>query len=159
MNPVVAPHHLEKGQVSKWREGAVVCQKEEELSAFVNVGLERDILIDRKLPPGTRVTVKMNNPGSNKRQSGVAVSPSAPRTEDGLYWGYSVRMAQNLPEVWSGCEYEAGYDYVIGTSENGDNSLDDSDYSIPDFKVFSLVCFHVFWFLHSISICSLSLVE
>lgn len=30
---------------------------------------------------------------------------------------------------------EGGYDYVIGTSENGDCSLDNPAYALPKFKV------------------------
>ena len=150
----MAPHHLEKGEKSKWREGVVVEHKGAKLSSLVNVGLERKVKIDRKLPPGTRATVRMNaGGGKGKRETGIAVSPSEPRTKEGLYWGYTVRMAENLAEIWSGCTYKGnrvcclvcefslrsltlgGYDYVIGTSENGDCSMDSPTYTLPKFKV------------------------
>lgn len=101
---MVAPHHLERGEKSKWREGVVADHKGAELSSLVNVGLEREVKIDRKLPPGTRVTVRMTG-ASGKRETAVAVSPSEPRVKEGLYWGYSVRMAESLAAVWSGCAY------------------------------------------------------
>ena len=47
------------------------------------------------------------------------VHPAAPRTEAGYFWGYSVRKATTLSDVFTGSSYEDGYDLSIGTSERG----------------------------------------
>ena len=45
-----------------------------------------------------------------------------------------VRNAASLAEIWTECPFPGGYDYSIGTSENGDHSLDDPSYQLPPFK-------------------------
>lgn len=52
---------------------------------------------------------------------GTIVSPSQPRAETGVYWGYSVRLAKNLSEIFLKAPYEDGYDLTIGTSDKGQN--------------------------------------
>lgn len=55
------------------------------------------------------------------------VPASVPRTNDGYYWGYDVRMAPSISAVLTECPYrdadkpedEQGYDCVVGTSERG----------------------------------------
>jgi hypothetical protein len=66
-----------------------------------------------------------------KKRIGKVVSPSEPREMLGLYWGYTVRLAKNLGEVFTCCPYEDGYDLTIGTSERGE-SVDALD--LPPFK-------------------------
>lgn len=41
-----------------------------------------------------------------KTATGKVVSPSTPREKSGLYWGYSVRMANNLKDMFTECPYE-----------------------------------------------------
>lgn len=60
----------------------------------------------------------------SKRIRGKIVSPSLPSAETGVYWGYTVRIAQSLGEVFSQAPYSKGYDLSIGTSERGDK-IDD----------------------------------
>ncbi|RXN34202.1 methyltransferase C9orf114-like protein [Labeo rohita] len=57
-----------------------------------------------------------------KQCKGVVVAPHVPRTEGGLYWGYSVRLASCLSAVFTECPYKDGYDLTIGTSERGSNA-------------------------------------
>ena len=45
--------------------------------------------------------------------------PSQPRTEEGLYWGYTVRLAHTFSAVFTKSPYKHGYDLTIGTSERG----------------------------------------
>ena len=52
------------------------------------------------------------------------VAPSAPRTEVGMYWGYSVRLAPTFGAVFTQSPYKDGYDVTIGTSERG-SSVDE----------------------------------
>nr|CDP23913.1 Putative protein of unknown function [Podospora anserina S mat+] len=47
------------------------------------------------------------------------VNPAEPRTEGGYFWGYSVRKAKSLSDVFTSSAYEDGYDLSIGTSERG----------------------------------------
>ena len=61
----------------------------------------------------------------------MVVSPSAPRTEEGLYWGYSVRLASSFGAVFTQSPYREGYDVTIGTSERG-TSVDDLE--LPNFR-------------------------
>lgn len=41
-----------------------------------------------------------------KKVKGTAVAPSEPREKAGLYWGYSVRLAQSISEVFTQSPYE-----------------------------------------------------
>jgi predicted SPOUT superfamily RNA methylase MTH1 len=71
---------------------------------------------------------------------GTVVSPSAPREDDGTYWGFTTRMATSINDVFEGCPFETGYDLKIGTSERGDKSVDGKNFSVPKFE-HSLVVF------------------
>ncbi|GLH08467.1 Putative methyltransferase [Gryllus bimaculatus] len=90
--------------------------------SLVNVGLTRDVLIDRQLEAGLRVTVKLLPPkeGSKKMQ-GCVVTPQTPEAVTGRYWGYSVRLASSLSAVFSQAPYSGGYDLTLGTSDKGEN--------------------------------------
>lgn len=68
---------------------------------------------------------------SGKKPRGHVVSPSSPRTESCLYWGYSVRLAPSLATVFTQSPYADGYDVTIGTSERG-SSVD--DFTMPEFR-------------------------
>lgn len=104
-----------------------------------------DCLVDKVLTPGIRVTVKLKpNQGTtiiirmyhgcyyiyilfsitdlkSRKLLGTIVSPSQPRFETGIYWGYSVRVATSLSEIFLKSPYDNGYDLTIGTSDKGDN--------------------------------------
>lgn len=91
----------------------------------VNVGLFNDVQVDKVLTPGLRVTVKITLERENsKKLSGIVVSPNMPRSETGVYWGYAVRLARNITEIFTKCPYIGGYDLSIGTSDKG-SSIDD----------------------------------
>ena len=57
--------------------------------------------------------------------------PSQPRTEGGLYWGYTVRLAHTFSAVFTQCPHKHGYDITIGTSERG-TSVD--EIALPKFR-------------------------
>ena len=158
LNPVDAPHHMRMEDRSQYREGVVLRDKKrqgeimdefDDKGSLVDIGLRNPIRVDRKLQPNIRVTVHIDAKRSRKSKlMGTIVRPAEPRTKLGLYWGYEVRLATSLSEVWTGCPYESsssaasassssssssttttsssvpahasGYDYVIGTSENGE---------------------------------------
>ena len=91
--------------------------------------------IDRVLTPGIRCTVEMDvktyAPGQQPK--GKVVSPSAPRQDNGTYWGYTTRMASSLKEALDECPY-GQYDLKIGTSERGDMTVDGKSFSLPTFR-------------------------
>ncbi|KAL1423660.1 hypothetical protein MTO96_021033 [Rhipicephalus appendiculatus] len=97
LNPLDCPHHLRATEESPYREGIVARLPVKEGSgSYVNCGLNKEVKIDRCLQPGVRVTVKMKEGVPGKKLRGTAVSPSCPRTEAGLYWGYEVRNEGHL---------------------------------------------------------------
>lgn len=57
----------------------------------------------------------------SRKIKATVVSPSQPRTETGIYWGYSVRVAASLSDVFAKSPYDSGYDLTIGTSDKGVN--------------------------------------
>lgn len=75
----------------------------------VNVGLLQDVSTDKLLTPGLRVTVKlMPVAEGSKKIKGKIVSLSTPRAETGVYWGYTVRVANCLSQVFSQSPYKDG---------------------------------------------------
>ncbi|XP_012283142.1 putative methyltransferase C9orf114 homolog [Orussus abietinus] len=126
LNPLDAPHHARQQDNVLFREG-VVTNKPVKLGkgSQVNVGLLNEVHIDKVLTPGLRVTIKIPLGQENpKKLKGTVVPPNMPRTEMGIYWGYSVRLASNLTNVFTKCPYSQGYDLTIGTSDKG-TSIDD----------------------------------
>ncbi|XP_011303182.1 putative methyltransferase C9orf114 homolog [Fopius arisanus] len=121
LNPLDAPHHLRASDVSLFREGVVANKPiKAGRGSQVNVGLLNDVHIDKMLTPGLRVTLRIPPDQENpKRLKGTVVSPTTPRAETGVYWGYTVRLASSITEVFSKCPYEKGYDLTIGTSDKG----------------------------------------
>lgn len=41
--------------------------------------------------------------------------------DTGVYWGYTVRIAKSLSDIFSKSPYDTSYDLTIGTSDKGDN--------------------------------------
>ncbi|XP_043481960.1 putative methyltransferase C9orf114 homolog [Leptopilina heterotoma] len=141
LNPLDAPHHLRQQDISLFREGVV---KNKPLKvgkgSQVNVGLLNDVYVDKVLTPGIRVTVRLSQEDVNlKKLNGVVVSPNVPRLETGTYWGYSVRLANCVSEIFTKCPYATGYDLSIGTSDKGSNIDDVSNMSLKYFH--SLIVF------------------
>lgn len=80
---------------------------------------------------------------AKKHFRGKAISPSFPYKYGGIYWGYNVRLANNLNAVFSESLFKGGYDLIIGTSDKG-SSID--SFEMPPFKY---VLFIYFFFLIS----------
>lgn len=59
------------------------------------------------------------------------VAPSTPRVLNGIYWGYTVRLAATFGCVFTQSPFPDGYDLTIGTSERG-VSVD--ELQLPAFK-------------------------
>jgi predicted SPOUT superfamily RNA methylase MTH1 len=140
LNPLDAPHHVRAMQDSLFREGVVVKRPvaldKGSGGAWANVGLKKEVSIDRHIPSGVRVTVQIINPeGSATRKvvNGTAVAPSVPREKHGMYWGYTTRMANSFGEVWSKSPYKGGYDLSVGTSDRGSDATSPS-FVLPAFR-------------------------
>ncbi|XP_028274499.1 putative methyltransferase C9orf114 homolog [Parambassis ranga] len=125
LNPLDSPHHMRIDEESEYREGIVLDRpSKEKKGSLVNCGMRKEVRIDKQLQAGLRVTVKLNktqNQTENKVCKGVVVAPHVPRSEGGLYWGYTVRLASCLSSVFTESPYKEGYDLTIGTSERGSN--------------------------------------
>ena len=124
MNPLDASHHLRIDQWCKYREGCVLNRPVKDDSSWVNIGLRKDCKINKKLPPNTRVTVKLNEDAFDdglKFYTGVPVSMREPFEKAGIYWGYVVRVCERFEEVFDESIYGEKYDFVIGTSDKGEN--------------------------------------
>ncbi|KAK2872286.1 hypothetical protein QQF64_018133 [Cirrhinus molitorella] len=124
LNPLDSPHHMRMDEEAEFREGVVLDKPSKPgKGSFVNCGMRKEVQINKRLQPGLRVTVQLNKNQNKERKKckGVVVAPHVPRTEGGLYWGYSVRLASCLSAVFTECPYKDGYDLTIGTSEKGNN--------------------------------------
>ncbi|EGD72341.1 hypothetical protein PTSG_00362 [Salpingoeca rosetta] len=123
--PLEAPHHTVADAPSPFREGVTLKKYVKPgKGSFVDIGLTRPAKIDRHLAPGVRVTVALDVTQYHKKQvhtfRGKAVSPSAPREQKGMYWGYSVRVAESAADVLSECPWKTGYDLCMGiTTKRG----------------------------------------
>ncbi len=76
--------------------------------------MNEPITISESIPPRTRLTVHLQDGGNPE-----PVHPTAPRTDGGYFWGYTVRKCNALSDVFTQSPYEDGYDISIGTSERG----------------------------------------
>ena len=124
MNPLESQHHLRKDEWFPYREGCVLNRPCNGEYSWVNIGLNKDCKINQKLPVGTRVTIKLNEKFFDEKlkfYSGKTVSMSEPFLQTGAYWGYYIRVCENYNDVIKGCIYENGYDFIIGTSDKGEN--------------------------------------
>ncbi|XP_072841259.2 28S rRNA (uridine-N(3))-methyltransferase [Pogona vitticeps] len=134
LNPLDSPHHVRIDEESKYREGVVLARPTKPgRGSFVNCGMRKEVQIDKRLEPGLRVTVELDeeqHPDS-KTQKGTVVSSHHPRTVSGLYWGYTVRLASCLSAVFAESPFKDGYDLSIGTSERG-ASVDQA--TLPPFR-------------------------
>jgi len=133
LNPTDMPHHLRADDISIYREGIVSKTKaDKEGHCLVKIGLNADCCVNMDLMPSIRVTVKLNEGYEYDHvPTGTIVSPSEPRNKAGVYWGYTVRVAENLSSVFTGSTYKGGYDLTIGTSEKGKNV---DDITVPKFE-------------------------
>jgi methyltransferase len=169
LNPLNLPNHFAKADTPRWRDGVAVPLGAPHgrgarggdgaapaVTRFVDVGLPRLAEVDHQVPLGERVTVDLAASGEGysvpgKHCYGQVVRRSEPRELDGLYWGYSVRVADSLLEALSGGgrdwagggeegDDEASYDLVIGTSERGTpvraplGAKQDAPFGLPEFS-------------------------
>ncbi|KAI9172295.1 putative methyltransferase [Paramyrothecium foliicola] len=111
------PHHPNPRDWIPYKEGVTLPGPTSSGSGtLVEVGLEQPVEVADEIPPKTRVTLQFSD---DENQLPECVHPTAPRTEGGYYWGYSVRKCGSLSSVFTESPYENGYDISIGTSERG----------------------------------------
>ncbi|KAG4096982.1 DUF171-domain-containing protein [Neocallimastix lanati (nom. inval.)] len=130
LNPLDAPHHMRLDETSLYREGVTIDKPVKHgAGSFVTCGLRKDVKIDKHIKPGVRVTVELDldliQSGDNvKNYKGKVVSPRQPREKHGLYWGYQIRLAKSISDVFKQSSFgsKANYDLTIGISDHGDNA-------------------------------------
>ena len=137
MNPLESQHHLRKDEWSPYREGCVLDRPVNGEYSWVNIGLNKDCKINQKLPPRTRITVKLNETNFDpklKYYTGTVVSMSEPFIKNGTYWGYVVRVCETYNDIFNNSIYKEGYDFIIGTSDKGENYRNANFEKKKDFK-------------------------
>ena len=111
--------------------------------SIVNIGFNKQCIIDQKLEEDTRCTIKVddykNNANDDEYYFGKVVKPTEPMEKDGIYWGYRTRFANDIGRVLTESLYDDGYDYIVGTSDKGENIIGDDDgggkgFELPKFK-------------------------
>ena len=123
------PHHLKPEEWCSYREGVTLAEKVKAgQGTKIEAGLRIPVTVEDDIPPNSRVTLKLDGnakaSNSNPKEKiiyGEAVSPEEPREEGGYYWGFSVRKASSLSDVFTECGFQGGYDVTIGTSERGED--------------------------------------
>jgi predicted SPOUT superfamily RNA methylase MTH1 len=130
------PHHPHKDEWLPYREGLTISGKTKDgKGTLVDIGMRQPVSVPDEVPPKTRLTLKLGDiPDANVEPE--AVHPNLPRTEGGYFWGYTVRKAGSLSQVFTESAYEDGYDMSIGTSERGlpvNRAFPYSD-TVSDFK-------------------------
>ena len=102
MNPIECPHHLKSNEVSEFREGVSVERPTKKgAGSWVDIGLTKQAQLDVLVLPNTRLTVRIENyddPDATFYKA-EAVSKKIPLLEKNIYWGYDVRIANNLKEM------------------------------------------------------------
>jgi hypothetical protein len=112
--PLRTPHHptinsLEKLTIGEYREGVVVSSTTK--GSFVDVGVEQPaFILGKRLPPNTRVTVKIV-----KLQKTFLASLASPE-EAAAYWGYKVTVSKT---PFGKLTKNQNFDLVIATSRKG----------------------------------------
>ncbi|RHZ64617.1 hypothetical protein Glove_321g37 [Diversispora epigaea] len=135
LNPLDCPHHVRQDEKSRFREGVVTGKqlKNGEKGSLVDAGLTKNVIIEQSLKVGIRLTLDMGNYEIDGRYiKAEVVSPKIPK-QNGLYWGYQIRIADSLSKVFTESPYPDGYDVTIGTSERG-NIVDDAIDELPEFR-------------------------
>ncbi|KAK3707229.1 hypothetical protein LTR37_012229 [Vermiconidia calcicola] len=115
------PHHMRSDESCPYREGIAAKaahRRDGSTGTMVECGLQQAAHVPLELEANTRITLRLPM-ATNGSLECEAVSPDAPREEAGYYWGYSVRQASSLSNIFTECPYDGGYDVSIGTSERG----------------------------------------
>ncbi|KAF2077616.1 hypothetical protein CYY_001079 [Polysphondylium violaceum] len=110
----------------RYREGFVI-NKPHQGKSVVNVGLGKQVLLDKKIKGSVRVTVELSVSFEQQLQDdqcefieGRVVSFMDIK-EQGYYWGYHVRVADSLAATLQGSPFESkNYDFTCLVSKSGE---------------------------------------
>eukprot|EP01023_Acetabularia_acetabulum_P029794 TRINITY_DN28077_c2_g1_i1.p1 TRINITY_DN28077_c2_g1~~TRINITY_DN28077_c2_g1_i1.p1 ORF type:complete len:346 (-),score=41.89 TRINITY_DN28077_c2_g1_i1:127-1164(-) len=118
--PLNTPHHLRAGEWMRYREGVVV-EKCKGGGCLLDIGLQQYAQVCHRINVNTRITLEVGTAKTIESGyiQGQVVTPQTPREQLGIYWGYTVRIAQGIDQVFDSCPFEGGYDVKVGTSERG----------------------------------------
>lgn len=74
LNPLDCPHHLRSNEWSVYREGVVTDRplKDKE-GSHIHVGLQRDVVVDKRIQPGIRVTVKIDEATKDHKKKSTSI--------------------------------------------------------------------------------------
>lgn len=100
------------------------------LARSLSICISSLVRINTRLTAGIRCTVQIDS-YTTSHVTGTVVSPSAPRLDNGTYWGYTTRLASSLTAALEESPYNTGYDFKIGTSERGSHNLEAKSYQVP----------------------------
>ncbi|KAI8068043.1 putative RNA methyltransferase [Gongronella butleri] len=127
-----APHHPRVDDTTRFREGVTVGEYRKEGGSLVDVGCYQRAHVPQVIQSGVRVTVELTKPiaarDTKKGQPPMPAKVISPKTipqQTGLYWGYTIRVAESLSQARSETTYKDGYDLTIGVSDiSGENVQD-----------------------------------
>ncbi|MBS7650368.1 MAG: putative RNA uridine N3 methyltransferase [Candidatus Bathyarchaeia archaeon] len=111
--PLRTPHHqvsknIRDLKVGDFRQGVVSTRIGGK--TLIDVGLDKPVTVDEKLPKGLRLTVRI------VKVDGEVEAVKVPEDEISIYWGYNVTVT-NLPLAES--TRKVGFDLVVATSRFG----------------------------------------
>lgn len=149
LNPLALPSHVSRAETPTWREAVSVGRgQSNHPTRYADAGLDRLVELDVSVPPRKRLTLDMTPSGPHyssavgKYLFASVASRDSPPDRDDLYWGYRVRTATCLSNVFAGGELAPrGYDVTIGTSERGapvhrvaGSAAEAASLALPDFR-------------------------
>ncbi|MEM3382068.1 MAG: putative RNA uridine N3 methyltransferase [Candidatus Bathyarchaeia archaeon] len=111
--PLRTPHHqvsknIRDLKIGDFRQGVVSTRIGGK--TLIDVGLDKPVTVDEKLPKGLRLTVRI------VKVDGEVEAVKVPEDEISIYWGYNVTVT-NLPLAES--TRKVGFDLVVATSRFG----------------------------------------
>jgi hypothetical protein len=102
----------------------------------VDCGLKKQVIINKPIQPGVRVTVSLDlqtvQEKTQPHARGTVVSPAEPREKHGIYWGYQVRLADTVSQIlnegpWGGKKAKEVDDDDDEKRQEKDNDEDEDD--------------------------------
>ena len=121
--PLDAPHHLRATEWFEYREGVVTGEESDQ--SLCDIGLDiQALVVGSSIPQNTRVTLHVGKARETVVENGreyikaSIANPLDVKRTTGRYWGYDVRIARSVKEMFQGPF--GGYDLTIGTSERGE---------------------------------------
>ena len=129
-------HHLSATDQLPYREGVTLPPKRDGQGTLIDIGIGTVLLPDQSLSPHTRVTLDVSSlKTTTPFLSGAKLAePTDPTHKLGYHWGYTTRLASSLSSVITESPYVHGYDFVIGTSERGEELTSEKRASLPPFR-------------------------